>query len=261
MSAGPLAGRGVLITRPREQAGALARLVAASGGEPILFPALEIVDVPDSAPLAALLDRLDEFDLAVFISPSAVQKALALLRARRGDAPWPPRLRIAAIGRGSRRALEAGGRRDVIAPAAHADSESLLALPALRDVAGRRVIIFRGAGGRELLGDTLAARGARVAYAECYRRVRPGADAGPLLDAWERGGVHAVTVSSAEALSNLHDMLGERGGKLLRATPLFTSHARVAAEAARLGATEVRVAGPGDEQMHAALVAYFAAAQ
>lgn len=261
MSATLLAGHGVVITRPREQAGGLATLVAASGGEPLLFPALEIVDAPDLAPLAALLDRLAEFDLAVFISPSAVQKAMNLLRARRGDAGWPAALRVAAVGRGSRRELERQGLRGVIAPVAHADSEALLAMPELHDVGGRRVIVFRGDGGRELLGDTLAARGAEVVYAECYRRARPNADLGPLLKAWARGGVHAVTVSSGEGLANLFDMLGALGQGWLRATPLFVPHERVAVEAARLGIARISVAGPTDEEMHAALVAYFAAAQ
>jgi uroporphyrinogen-III synthase len=261
MSAAPLAGRGIVITRPREQAGGLAALVTAAGGNALLFPAIEIVDAPDLAPLAALLDRLEEFDLAVFISPSAVQKSLNLLHRRRGDAPWPAKLRVAAVGRGSRRELERHGLRDVIAPVAHADSEALLAMPELQDMGGRRVIVFRGEGGRELLGDTFTARGAEVVYAECYRRVRPGDDPGPLLKAWARGGVHAVTVSSAGGLASFFDMLGKLGQGWLRATPVFVSHERVAAEAARLGITKVRVAGPADEEMHAALVAYFAAAQ
>lgn len=261
MAGAPLAGRGVLITRPREQAGGLAALVSAAGGEPILFPALEIVDTPDLAPLHALLDRLDDFDLAVFVSPSAVRKAFELLRDRRGGKPWPASLRVAAIGRGSRRELERQGLREVIAPAAHADSESLLAMPELRDVLGWRVIVFRGDGGRELLADTLTARGAEVAYAECYRRARPHADLSPLLKTWARGGVHAVTVSSTAGLANLYDMLGKRGQDWMRATPLFVPHARVAAQARRLGVARIEVTGPADEEMHAALVAYFAAAQ
>lgn len=261
MSASPLAGRGVVITRPREQAQGLAALVAAAGGEPLLFPALEILDVPDLAPLGALIDRLGEFDIAIFISPSAVQKALNLVRARRGEAPWPAHVRVAALGRGSRRELERQGMREVVAPAAHADSEALLAMPALQALAGKRVLIFRGDGGRELLGDTLAARGAQVVYAECYRRARPNADLAPLLKAWARGAVHAVTASSGEGLTNLFDMLGKLGQRWLRATPLFVAHARIEAQARRLGIAEVRVAGAADEDMLAALVAYFATAQ
>ena len=257
MSGAALAGRGILVTRPREQAQGLAALIEAAGGNARVFPAIEIEDLPDLRPILELLDRLDEFDIAIFISPSAVHKALNLVRSRRGGRPWPPRLRVAAVGRGSRRELERQGFDDVIAPQAHADSEALLALAELTDVAGRRIVIFRGDGGRELLGDALAARGATVEYAECYRRARPRADSAPLLAAWARGGVDAVTVSSVEGLANLFDMLGKLGQQWLRTTPLFVPHPRVAEAAARLGVGKVIVGGPGDAEALQALVAYF----
>ena len=149
----------------------------------------------------------------------------------------------------------------MLSPSAHADSEALLALPELGDVAGKRVVIFRGDGGRELLGDTLARRGALVEYAECYRRARPRADSAPLLAAWARGGVHAVTVSSSEGLTNLFDMLGKLGQQWLRTTPMFVPHARVAEAAQRLGLRSVIVTGAGDAEVFDALLAYFGAAK
>jgi len=253
-----LAGRGILVTRPRQQAQALAALIESAGGEALTFPVIEIEDLPDLRPILALIDRLEAFDLALFISPSAVHKALNLVRSRRG---WPQQLRVATVGRGSRRELERQGFEDVIAPSAHSDSEALLALPELQDVSGKRIVIFRGDGGRELLGDMLAERGAQVEYAECYRRARPRADNAPLLAAWARGGVHAVTVSSSEGLANLFDMLGKLGQHWLRTTPLFVPHARVAEAARRLGVRTVIVAGPGDEEVFGGLVAYFGAAK
>ena len=257
----PLAGKRVVVTRPRKQAEALAALVREAGGEPLVFPAVEIRALADLKPFFALADRLDAFDLAIFISPNAVHKALNLLRARRKGKPWPARLRVAALGRGSRRELEQEGFRDVLAPQAHADSEALLALPELADVAGKRVVIFRGEGGRELLGDTLAARGARLEYAECYRRARPDAGLGALRAAWARGTVDAVTVSSSEGLANLYEMLGKLGQQWLKKCPLFVPHARVAEEAARLGLREIVLAGPGDAEMIARLIAYFRGAK
>src|SRR5574340_1570226 len=106
----PLAGRGIVITRPAHQAQPLADLIRAAGGNPILFPVLEILDAADLRPLNALIDRLDEFDLAIFISPNAVNKAMNLIAARRG---LPSRLRAAAIGRGSVKELRRFGISDV----------------------------------------------------------------------------------------------------------------------------------------------------
>jgi uroporphyrinogen-III synthase len=161
------------------------------------------------------------------------------------------------VGAGTRRELERRGLAGVLAPEGAADSEALLALPELARLEGKRVVIFRGGEGRRLLGDALAARGARVEYAECYRRNRPQADPTPLLSDWQRGEVHAVTVSSSEGLDNLLALLGESGARHLRATPLFVPHARVAARAAELGVGEVLVAGPADRQVIERLVGYF----
>ncbi len=257
----PLEGRGIVVTRPREQADGLAQRIEEAGGIAFRFPAIEIEDVQDLGPILALIDRLEDFDLAIFISPSAVAKAMNLIRLRHGDRPWPAKLRVAAIGRGSRRALEQHGVQAVLAPSAHADSEALLAMAELSSLAGQRVVIFRGDGGRELLGDGLRARGAEVTYAECYRRSRPRVDCAPLLAAWARGAVHAVTVSSGEGLANLYDMVGKLGQQWLRSTPLFVPHPRLVRNAEQLGVREVRVAGTSDEAVVRALVAYFADAK
>jgi uroporphyrinogen-III synthase len=233
----------------------MAALIREAGGVPIVCPVMEIRDVADLAPLAALIDRLDEFDLAIFISPNAVQKAMNLIRARR---PLPERLRVAAVGKGSARELRKFGLADVLVPASRFDSEALLDLPPLTDVAGKHIVIFRGEGGRELLGDTLVARGARIEYAECYRRARPQGHAGTLLRAWARNELAAVTVTSSESLHNLYDMVGKLGQQWLKKTPLFVSHPRIADAARHLGVNDVVVAAePGDEGMMRTVVAWF----
>ncbi|MGB7543659.1 MAG: uroporphyrinogen-III synthase, partial [Burkholderiales bacterium] len=103
----------------------------------------------------------------------------------------------------------------------------------------------------------LEARGARVDYAECYRRARPSADSGPLLARWRRGEVAAVSITSAEGLTNFLEVLGPAGKDYLCATPVFVPHRRVAEAAASLGLREVIVAGSGDEQTVAEMAAFF----
>lgn len=239
-AANPLRGRGILVTRPREQAALLAGLIAQAGGRTHLFPAIEIEDLP--APAA--LERLREFDLAIFVSPTAVAKVMPHVPA------WPAALRAAAVGAGTRRELERRGITAVISPSGGADSEALLALSEMQQMAGRRVVIFRGEGGRALLGDTLAQRGARVEYAACYRRKCPKSS----VQTWKTGEIDAVTVSSAEGLANLFAMLDTA---FLQATPLFVPHPRIADEARARAVREVLVAGPSDDDMLHRLVAYF----
>lgn len=247
----PLDGRVVVITRPAGQAARLADAVHAAGGKPLLFPVIEILDAPDLAPIHALIDRLESFDFAIFISPNAVNKAMNLIRARRC---LPATLAMAAIGRGGRRELERFGVQNVIAPQRGADSEALLALPELADVGGKRIVIFRGDGGRELLGDTLTERGAHVEYAECYRRCRTRADTAPLLKAWARNDIAAIVVTSSEALHHLYDLVGKLGQTWLRTTPLYVPHARIAATARALGLERVVETGPGDDGLLAGLI-------
>jgi uroporphyrinogen-III synthase len=254
---GALAGRGIVVTRPARQAGRLAQLLQAQGGNALVFPAIEIMPAGDPRPLAAVIARLDEFDLAVFVSPNAVEHAFAAVRAMRD---FPSGLAVAAIGGGTVAALKRAGRTSIIAPARF-DSESLLDLPELRDIAGRKVIVFRGEGGRELLADTLRARGATVQYAECYRRTRPEIDPAPLLAAWAQGRVHAVTVTSSEGLHNFRAMIGASGERWLARTPLFAPHPRIAQAGRDAGIASVVLTPQGDEGLVQALCAWFAAAR
>lgn len=255
MSAPALAGRRVVVTRPAGQTAHIAGLIRAAGGEPLLFPALEIFDVADAHALDALIARLDAFHLAVFVSANAVAKAIALVRARRA---WPPDLRVATVGRGSERELQRHGFAAVIAPRERFDSEALLDLPELQRLQGKRVVIFRGDGGRELIGETLMARGAAVEYAECYRRGRPSADPAPLLALCARRELDAITVTSSEGLGNLHDIFGEAGRRCIETTPMFVPHERIAAAARALGVQTVVLTDPGDEGLVSAMNYFFA---
>ncbi len=243
-----LAGVRVLVTRPRDQAEHLAHLIEARGGEAIRFPVIDIVEPRDTRALDAIIGRLKDFAMAIFISPNAVNRAMNLVLARGG---LPPKLRVACVGRGSARELEHFGIENAIVPEGRFDSEALLELPALQAVKGKRVVIFRGEGGRELLGDTLRARGAEIEYAECYRRVRPDADTTPLLQRWARGEIDIVSVTSADGLRNLYEMVSPAGRERLLRTPIVVVSERMAQVCRELGfKTEARVAATaGDEAM------------
>ena len=250
----PLSGKTIVVTRPVHQAEGLAERIRAAGGQALAFPVIEIRDVADPRALCAIIDRLPEFDLAVFISPNAVERAMTAILARR---VWPPQLAIAAIGSGSVKELARFGRNEVLAPASRFDSEALLALPQLAQVRGKRVVIFRGEGGRELLGAGLQARGALVEHAECYRRTKPENDPAPLLDAWRQDALSAITVTSSEGLRNLFDLVGAAGRPLLLRTTLFAPHPRIAQAARELGVATVISTESGDAGLVAALVDYF----
>ncbi|MBU2641001.1 MAG: uroporphyrinogen-III synthase [Gammaproteobacteria bacterium] len=241
--------RSVLVTRPLQQATALAQAIRSAGGSAFVFPALEIESVP-IATLSEPLLRLAEADCVIFISPNSVQFGMAAIGA------LPPLAQCFAVGPGTARALAEHGVVDVITPNGQ-DSEALLALPQLHEVAGKRVVIVRGVGGRSLLADTLRERGATVDYLECYRRVRPDADATALLANWQAGDIDAVTVTSAETLHNLATLLGDAGRPLLVHTPLFVPHEKIAAAARQFGIAQVIATAGGDAGLVDGLINWF----
>ena len=244
-----LSGRRIVLTRPVGQNEALAARIRALGGEALVYPALVIRDIDDLQPLEHAAAQLNSYDLAIFISPNAVERAMRFILARR---PWPTGLRAATVGQASAAALHAHGVTEVIAPQARFDSEHLLALlPA--DMSGERVVVFRGQGGRELLGDTLQARGAQVDYVTCYRRERPIVDEAALGSS--QVPIDAFVVTSSEGLRNLLSMLGSAR---LATAELFVSHARIADQARALGLGRIVVTAPGDDGLISALAQFWA---
>lgn len=225
-----LAGYGVLVTRPQHQSRPLCRMIADHGGHSISFPVIDIVPPENIETAVNLIKRLEEFDLAIFISANAVEQADKLVRQIHH---WPAQLKLAVIGRSSAAALQSCGLRADIVPTRDFNSEALLALPAMQDVKDRRIVIFRGQGGRELLASELAARGARVDYAEVYRRQRPHQDLESIQD--ELAAIDAVIVASNESLQNLYDMAGTRRRDWLLSRALVVISQRAAEQAHRLG--------------------------
>lgn len=236
----PLAGVTVLVTRPEQQATALCQHIEEAGGIAIRFPVLEIRPPSDLTAARQIVRQLDRFDLVVFVSGNAVTYGLELARETHG--PLPAGLQVAAIGEGTARALENEGVHADLYPLGRANSEALLAMDALRKVRDKRVLIFRGEGGRETLADTLRQRGAEVEYAEVYRRAVPATDPGPLLEQWQRVGIDFVVATSTEGLQNLFLMLGPAGQYLARATRLVVFSKRTAQFARDAGVAKVLVA-------------------
>jgi uroporphyrinogen-III synthase len=216
----PLAELTVLVTRPAHQAAGLCEQITRCGGTAIAFPAIEIV--PQEAPVAS------GHDLIIFASVNAVAHGVHLIQKS-------PTARVAAIGKATAAALAQTSLPADIVPESGFTSEALLAHPDLTLPEGARVLIVRGAGGRELLRETFTARGMTVETREVYRRVRPTIDDAArtaLEERWASEGIDVVTATSVETLHNLIDMLSEHGRALLGEATLLVPSPRVA-EAAR----------------------------
>jgi uroporphyrinogen-III synthase len=174
MPGGALQGVGVLVTRPEQQAMPLCRMLNAEGADCHRLAAIEIKPLADRHQLGERLGLLEHYDLIVFVSANAVRFGAALLAQKR-DLP------LAAVGPATLRALNQAGYRVSVLPDNGYDSEGLLAHPRLAHLAGRRVLIVKGTGGRDLLATSLLERGATVDYACVYER-RPATPSAAELD-------------------------------------------------------------------------------
>ena len=234
-----LSNTGILVTRPSHQAQSLVTKIEAVGGHVTSLPTIEII-ASHGKILDDVIRHLADFDIAIFISVNAVEQGLARINALQQS--LPQQLTLACVGPASANALQELGHNVAIVPTKIFNSESLLAHHAFQSVAGKRIVIFRGEGGRELLATTLRERGATVEYAECYRRRQPKSDTKTVESDWENGNIDLVVVTSGEGLKNLHSMLSSVGKRLLANTPVITVSERTLIAAQELALTNVMVA-------------------
>jgi uroporphyrinogen-III synthase len=248
----PLAGIGVIVTRPVRQAAGLVRTLDALGARSIVWPAIVILPPGDDGELARAHAALHTYDIAIFVSANAVEFGAP------DPARWPAKLAIYAPGRGTADAITDVGLPAACVPETTFDSDGLLALPPLTRVDGRRVVIFRGEGGRAQLADTLRARGATVDTVTCYRRAAPSTDATGLARTVESGAAHVLTLTSAEGLANLLRALDPHPARRrLAALATFAAHPRIV-EAARAAGLDARTTLPGNGGLVAALLEWAA---
>ena len=235
-----LAGLGVLVTRPEPQAGGLARRLADLGARVYRLPAIELIARGDLPAQRAAVGPIDRYHWVVFVSANAVRFGVALLDGRRD-------VQLAAVGPATAAALNHAGQRVALVPAGGYDSEQLLASPEFGHVQGRRILIVRGEAGRELLGETLLARGAKVESVEVYTRrcARPVPGAVAAVESeWSRGAIDVVTATSVELLRCLYEILTPSGRELLARATLVVGSRRIAAEARQIGAEGTLLIAP-----------------
>jgi uroporphyrinogen-III synthase len=244
-----LHGRIVVITRPAGTAAALARKARASDGVPLLLPGLALRGVTDEAVVRAGLQAALTDDLLIFSSPAAVRFAAALV-------PLETLATVLAVGQGTARALRRHGMRVPQVPSRQ-NSEGLLDHPALQDIEGRRIALIGASGGRELLREQLAARGAQLRELHVYRRVPPRLDRRHTDALLHLPASALVLLTSTEALANLCRLLPAPALVRLVAATVVVSSERLAVAARAAGFARIAMAASAlsADLLHAALCA------
>lgn len=210
-----LLGKGVLVTRSREQASGMARELAALGAKVVEFPSTRIEPAADAAPVREAVCRLREYDWVVFSSPNGVRYFWESLEALGLDGRAFAAASVAAIGPATAEALAARGIRADFVPRVHV-AENLLAGLAARGVSGKRVLIPRAETARDVLPQGLEQAGAECTVLPVYRTLPAAADRAALAAMLDAGTIRYVTFASSSTVANF---LAAVGGETLARYP------------------------------------------
>jgi len=209
VSRAPLAGRSVVVTRSREQAGSLAVALEALGADVVAFPAIEIVEPDHPEAIEAAIRELPSYDWVVLTSANGVERFFGRLCATERGIHALDGVKIAAVGSATAERMQRFGvDPDLVPDDFHAEGLAE-AFRAMGAGPGWRVLMPRAQEGREVLQDTLRSLGAEIDVVPVYRTVPARADAA-VVDRL-RAGVDAVTFTSPSTVRNFFAFLEAAG--------------------------------------------------
>ena len=206
-----LAGRTILVTRARQQAGRLSEALRTRGATVLEIPAIAIEPPHSYAPLDAALRKLSEYQWLIVTSANGAE-ALRTRSAELGIAPEAfAHLEIAAVGSATAAALREAGLAVTLTPREYV-AESLVEALGER-IAGQRVLLARAMVARDVIPDALRAQGAAVDVVDAYRTVVPAESVTAIRTIFGAGGrlPDAATFTSSSTVANFLALLEAAG--------------------------------------------------
>jgi len=254
----PLQGRQIWLTRPHEQSAGLQKTLQELGARSFNLPLLLIVPVEPQGITKTRLQNLDQYDLVFYVSSNAAKAGMDLISSWWPQ--YPAHILNFAVGSSTAGVLGSHGLA-VDYPRERMDSEAMLALPGLQEIAGKKALIVRGIGGREILAEGLLARGARVDYAELYERKLPQYTKTYLKNCLQEHPPEAIVISSGEAMDNLKALFSSWYSEWAQ-LPLHVASSRLQEHACAAGFENVVVmVGANDAAIIKGLLFAFAGSQ
>jgi uroporphyrinogen III methyltransferase/synthase len=198
----PLFGKTVVVTRSRTQASRLVELLSEHGAYCLEFPTIAIEPPPSWEDLDKAIDELNRYDWIIFTSINGVENFFARLWERGRDIRSLYGISVAAIGPETARAVEGRGIRVDFVPKSYRAEDLAEGFP--EDVIrGKKVLIPRAMEAREILPETLEARGAQVTVVPAYRTVMPSSDSSKeIAQKIKNGEVDCITFTSSSTVRN-----------------------------------------------------------
>lgn len=234
---------GILVTRPEPQAQGTIEALNQLGWQVYHFPTIRI-NKTDSLATEQTRSRLKASDWLIFISQPAVQHFFSDFNAKELSYQ-----KIAAVGKATKKALLEKNIQVDACPESATNSEALLELPVFNQIRNQNIVIVRGVGGRELLHQTLANRGANVSYLEVYERLLASPDKDLIRQHWDND-IDVVICTSNQLLENYLKLAEPLLGNKIFNKPMLVISSRMLTFAKQAGFSKIWLAdGPGNDQM------------
>lgn len=253
----PLDGLRIAVSRAADDGGGLALRLEQLGAVAIPAPAIAVRGLTTTRATIAAFDRLGTFDWIVFTSARAVAAFTSVLAARGLDARRFSRVRLAAIGAGTARALRdiAGLQVDLVPRRSVA--EGLLA--ELGAVRGKRLLIPRALVARDVLPRELVRRGAAVTVVPLYRTDPDRAGLDRFSALVQAGGLDAAIFASGSTVDFVMRRLGADGRRRFRQRVVAASIGPVTSAALRRWGIRpaIQAKAASMESLTVAIVSYY----
>ncbi|MXP56417.1 uroporphyrinogen-III synthase [Pantoea sp. Mhis] len=241
----------ILVTRPEPYASELVARLQILGKPAWALPLITFIPGKDLKSLPQQLAQLQRGDLIFLMSRQVIKFIQSSLQHNKIN--WPTFVEYYTIGRYTALAIHNINNLNVYYPDAQETSEELVRLHSLQNITGKTALILRGSTGRELLGETLTMRGAKVNYCECYQRCKKYYDGIIEGQRWRALGINTVIVTSNEMLQQLLTLfpIVDRYEWLLSCRLLVVSE-RLAIQAVKLGWQNIDIANSAnnDDLIH-----------
>jgi uroporphyrinogen III methyltransferase/synthase len=202
----PLLGKGVVVTRAREQASEMAALLADHGANVIQFPTIEVHPLEDYSEVRKTLGYISSYDWVAFTSVNGVAHFFGQMRAIGVDARALAGCKVAAIGQATAGALMKRGIKADFVPERFVAESAVQGLTAL-GVSGKRILIPRAKVARDVLPDQLRAAGASVDVLAIYETKPSKAGREEVLEMLRNGEIQCITFGSSSTVENFIDLI------------------------------------------------------
>lgn len=219
----------VLVTRPGQQGLSLCQQLSEVGVASHHHP---LIAIQPGEQLTGLEKRLAEVDIIIAVSQHAVTASNHFLSQL--NRTWPSHPIYLAVGQKTAHVLSKVSQQKVHYPEI-SDSEHLLKLDELHNVTNKKILILRGNGGRELIFDTLATRGASVEYREVYKRENLAFRSDLLVPIWQDENINQLVITSSGQLDYFISQFTKEHLDWLFTLHLYVPSERIAQQAREVG--------------------------